>query len=101
MQVPRYFLLLDNLFKKLDSIALIDDPLTFSHRPHCHKLPPPRTLCPHRYRRLIPLRFYPPASFWWCFAPAVTRGKRHRSSISSVIRVCTLICLLGAELEKV
>ena len=102
MQAPRYFLLLDNLFKKPDSKTLVNDLiLTFSHRPHYYKLPPSCTYRSHRHRRLILSCFYPPAPSWWCLAPAMTYRKRYESSISSAIRVCRLSCLLNAELEKV
>ena len=78
MQAPRYFLLLDNFFKKPDSRDLVDDLiLTLLHRLRCHKLFPLHT---YRYpcRRPIPLhRSYPPVPSWWCPAPAVICGKHH------------------------
>ena len=82
MQAPRYFLLLNNLSKKPDSIALVDDSLTLSHRPRYYEWSPLCTLCPHCYRRLIPSRSHLPAPSWWCFTPAVTREKRYEFSIS-------------------
>ena len=46
MQAFKYFLFLNNFFKKPDSRALIDDLiLTLLHRPRYYKLSPPCTLC--------------------------------------------------------
>ena len=102
MQAPRYFFLLDNFFKKPDNRALVDDLiLTLSHRPHCYKLPLPCTHRPHCHQYLIPMRFHPPAPSWYYHAPAITRGKRHKSSIFLAIQIYRLVCLLGTELEKV
>ena len=103
MQASRYFLLLDNFSKKPDSRALIDNLfLTPLHKRRCHKLPPP---CTHRLychgRPILLHRSHPPTSSWWYSTPAIIHGKRHGSFISLAIRVCKLVCLLGAELKKV
>ena len=62
-KAPRYFFLLDNLSKKPDSRALVDDPLTLLHRPRYPELPPFRTHCYPR-RRPIPSRSHLPAPSW-------------------------------------
>ena len=90
MQAFKYFFFLDNFSKKLNSIALVDEPLIFLYKQRCYKLLSFCIYCFHRHRRPILLRrSHLPAPFWWCPTLAVT------------CKICRLVYLLDAELEKI
>ena len=103
MQVSRCFRLQGSFSRIIGSRGLVGGPLpTPRRKPHCRKYFPPYT--PRYCRRLQILAFWltsrPPAPLLRCLALAEIRGKRHRTSIVLVVRVCRLGYLLGAKLEK-
>lgn len=103
MRVPQCFLCLGNFFSILGNIALVNDCSTLFRRLYCRELLQFcivfcfQTQCNQTLAETLFCLF---ASFLGCFAPAITREKRHQFSISSIISVYKLVFLQGIRLLR-
>ncbi len=83
---------------RLNNRGLVGDLPTLSHRPRCRKLP---RICTPRYQPRLALWLFLLAPSLWCSTLAVTREKRHESSISLKALFCKLACPPDVVPEKV